>query len=305
MDFITDLPQTKRKVNSIWVVVNRLTKRCHFVPTTKTVTAEGVAQLFADHIWKLHGMPTSIEICFRFWQHIFKPVGTRLSITVAHRAQGGGQTERMNRTLEEYLRCYMGPLQDDWDLHLANAEFAVNSTVNSRAKLGPFEADLGGTVPERAKGRRGAEFQERQNAILFQCREALGRAQEWMRDYDQNRDEQVFKVGDQVYLSTRNRDPKHTGLPNSSKFDPKWIGPYTVVQKVHNYAYELNIQAGNKLHPAFNTGSLKPYKESTRLSKTSEVILADGSVGHVIKSIKGKRRRKRHWLPKSSVAPTR
>ncbi|POM62628.1 hypothetical protein PHPALM_28189 [Phytophthora palmivora] len=115
-----------------------------------------------------------------------------------------------------------------------------------------------------------------------------------MRDiYDRNHKEQVFNVGDQVYLSTRNLDPKHTGLPNSSKFGPKWIGPYTVARKVHNHAYELNIQAGNKLHPVFNTGSLKPYKESTRLSKPSEVIHADGSVGHVIKSIKGKRRRKR------------
>ncbi|POM66893.1 Retrotransposable element [Phytophthora palmivora] len=306
MDFITDLPQTKRKVNSIWVVVDRLTKRCHFVPTTKTVTAEGVAQLF-DHICKLHGMPTNIvsdrdrKFVSAFWQHIFKSVGTRLSMTVAHCAQGDGQTERMNPTLEEYLRNYVGPLQDDWDLHLPNAEFAINSTVNSSTKLAPFETDLG-YIPLNPlqlaaeqcqnvlKSRRGAEFQERQNAILFRCREALAQAQERMRNiYDRNREEQVFNVGDQYEEPC----PKHTGLPNSSKFGPKWFGPYTVVRKVHNHVYELNIQAGNKLHPVFNTGSLKPYKESTRLSKPSEVILADGSVGHVVKSIKGKRRRKR------------
>ncbi|POM67187.1 LOW QUALITY PROTEIN: Hypothetical protein PHPALM_16853 [Phytophthora palmivora] len=105
-----------------------------------------------------------------------------------------------------------------------------------------------------------------------------------------------------MYLSTRNLDPKHTGLPNSSKFGPKWIGPYTVVREVHNYAYKLNIQAGNKLNPGFNTGSLKPYKESARLSKTSEVIVADGSVGHVIKSIKGKRRRKRRTKSLTSIS---
>ncbi|KAG6622539.1 Retrovirus Polyprotein [Phytophthora cinnamomi] len=60
MDFITDLPRTKRDVDSIWVVVDRLTKRCHFVPTTKKVNAEGGARLFIDNIWKLHGMPTNI-----------------------------------------------------------------------------------------------------------------------------------------------------------------------------------------------------------------------------------------------------
>ncbi|KAE9089081.1 hypothetical protein PF010_g19142 [Phytophthora fragariae] len=241
MDFITDLPRTKRDVDSIWVVVDRLTKRCHFVPTTKNVNAEGVARLFIDNIWKLHGMPANIvsdrdrKFVSAFWQHVFKSIGTMLSMTAAHRAQGDGQTERMNRTLEEYLRCFVGPLQDDWDVHLANAEFAANLTVNSSTKLAPFEADLGyiplnplqlaseqlESVP---KSRRGAEFHERQAAILLRCREALAQAQERMRDvYDQNRVEQVFEVGDKVYLSTQHLDPKHSGLPNSTKFGPKWI----------------------------------------------------------------------------------
>ncbi|OWY96746.1 Gag-pol, partial [Phytophthora megakarya] len=311
MDFITDLPHTKNNFDSIWVVVDRLTKRCHFVPTTKTVTAEGVAKLFIDHIWKLHGMPTNIvsdrdrKFVSAFWQHVFKSIGTKLSMTVAHRAQGDGQTERMNRTLEEYLRCFVGPMQDDWDTHLANAEFAVNSTVNSSTKLAPFEADLG-YVPlnplqlaaEQLEAvptsRRATEFHVHQAAILLRCREALAQTQERMRDvYDKNRVEQTFEVGDRVYLSTKNLDNKHTGLPNSSKFGPKWIGPYSVVRKIHNHAYELNIQAGNKLHPVFNTGSLKPYKEPTRLSKPHEVVLADGSVGQLVQRLRGKRTRKR------------
>ncbi|KAG2997577.1 hypothetical protein PC121_g19184 [Phytophthora cactorum] len=73
MDFTTDLPHTKRDVDSTWVVVGRLTKRWHSVPTTKKVTAEGVARLFIDHIWMLHGMPTNIvsdrdrKFVFKFW----------------------------------------------------------------------------------------------------------------------------------------------------------------------------------------------------------------------------------------------
>jgi hypothetical protein len=115
-----------------------------------------------------------------------------------------------------------------------------------------------------------------------------------MRDfYDRNREEQVFDVGDRVYLSTKHLDRKHSGLPNSTKLVPKWIGPYTVVRKVHNHAYELNIQAGNKLHTVFNTGSLKPYKDAARLSRPGGMILADGSVGQIVKRLLGKRRRKR------------
>ncbi|KAE9341596.1 hypothetical protein PR003_g9913 [Phytophthora rubi] len=103
----------------------------------------------------------------------------------------------------------------------------------------------------------------------------------------------IWVVVEKVYLRTKHLDPKHSGLPNSTKFGPKWIGPYTVVRKIHNHAYELNIQAGNKLHPVFNTGSLKPYKESTRLSRPGDVILADGSVGQIVKRLLGKRRHKR------------
>ncbi|KAG3111718.1 hypothetical protein PI124_g8471 [Phytophthora idaei] len=115
-----------------------------------------------------------------------------------------------------------------------------------------------------------------------------------MRDvYDRNRAEQQFDVGDRVYLSTQHLDPKHTGLPNSTKFGPKWIGPYTDVRKVHNHAYELNIQAGNKLHPVFNTGSLKHYKDPARLSRSHDVILADGSVGQLVQRLLGKRKHKR------------
>ncbi|KAG4058525.1 hypothetical protein PC123_g6507 [Phytophthora cactorum] len=267
MDFITDLPRTKRDVDSIWVVVDRLTKRCRFVPTTKTVTAEGVARLFIDNIWKHHGIPKSIvsyrdrKFVSAFWKHVFKSVGTKLNMTVAHRAQGDGQTERMNRTLEEYLRCFVGIMQDDWDVHLTNAEFAVSSVVNSSTKLAPFEADLG-YIPRNPlqlaadqlskvpRSRQAVEFHERQAMILLRCREALAQAHERMKDmYDRNRAEKIFEVGDRVYLSTQNLDPKHTGLPASTKFGPKWIGPYTVVRKVHNHAYELNI----------HTGSLKPY----------------------------------------------
>ncbi|OWZ17101.1 LOW QUALITY PROTEIN: Pol Polyprotein [Phytophthora megakarya] len=274
MAFITDLPQTKNEVDSMWFVVDRLTKRCHFIQTTKK---EGVAQRFVNHMWKLHRMPTNIvsdrdrKFVSNFWQNVFKSIGTKLSMTVALRDQGNDQTERMNRMLEEYLRCFVGPLQDDWDDHLANAEFAVNSTVNSSMKIAPFEADLGyiplnplqlaaEQLSKIPASRQVVEFHERQASILLRCREALARAQDRMKDgYDHNRKQQEFRVGDQVYLSTQNLESKHTGLPALSKFGPKWIDPYSIVRNIHNHAYELNIQSGNKLHPVFNTGSLKPY----------------------------------------------
>ncbi|POM79230.1 Hypothetical protein PHPALM_3141 [Phytophthora palmivora] len=149
------------------------------------------------------------------------------------------------------------------------------------------EHDLSTPYPRRRTDRANRTLEEYLAATWDRCRMTgigISRMQDRISDiYQQNLEEQVSNVGDQVYLSTRNLGPKHTGLPNSFMFGPKWFGPYTVV----------NIQTGNELHTVYNTGSLKPHIEPTRLSKPSQVIFADGSVGKVIKSINGKRRRKR------------
>ncbi|KAG3182124.1 hypothetical protein PC128_g14822 [Phytophthora cactorum] len=165
--------------------------------------------------------------------------------------------------------------------------------------MSPFEADLGyvpvnplTAVAESSRkvlrgGRRqGVKFTEHQDVVLRQCQEALEDAQARMADvYDKGRKEQEYGVGDQVYLSTKNLDTAHTGFPNSRKLGPKWIGPYSVVRKAHRHAYEINLPPGLKLHPVFNTGSLKPYEQSTRLSRPQQVILHDGSVGQIVEAV--------------------
>ncbi|KAJ8564213.1 hypothetical protein ON010_g7133 [Phytophthora cinnamomi] len=183
---------------------------------------------------------------------------------ISHRAQGG-QTEHMNRTLEEYLGCFVGPLQDDWDIHLANAGFAVNSTVNSSTKLAPFEADLG-YIPLKSlqlayeklaivpKSRRGAEFHERQATILFRCCEALAQGQERTRDVcDRNRVERVFEVGDKIYLSTQNLDPKvHEEFLKANTQQGKVIGENAATNELCNQTLEIFVgaygrEAGNAM----------------------------------------------------------
>ena len=141
MDFITDLPETTNGYNAILVIVDRLTKRVILIPTIKKLSAEACAQLFLKHVWKDHGIPKSIvsdrdpKFLSGFWTTLFKTLGTKLKMTTAYRAQGDGQTERMNRTLEEYLRAVVGPNQETWDTHIATAQFVMNSTVNNSIKM--------------------------------------------------------------------------------------------------------------------------------------------------------------------------
>jgi hypothetical protein len=141
--------------------------------------------------------------------------------------------------------------------------------------------------------RAAGDFYTRQAAILKMCQDSIAIAQARMREaYNRGRPIQEFSIGDKVYLSTANIDPKHTGLPSSSKLGPKWIGPYTIIEKVHNSAYKLNIPPGCRIHPVFNTGALKPYDTKKRLSKPHEVVLKDGTIGQLVQRIHKKRRRK-------------
>jgi hypothetical protein len=60
-------------------------------------------------------------------------------LSIAFHPQTDGQTERMNQTLEQYLRCYCSESQDEWAIMLAHAEFAVNNSVHHATRMSPFE----------------------------------------------------------------------------------------------------------------------------------------------------------------------
>jgi hypothetical protein len=102
MDFIVGLPRSPKGHDSIWVIVDRLTKVAHFIPVKTVYRAEQLADLYVDHILRLHGAPTSIisdrgpQWVSRFWQGLHKAIGTRLDYSTAYHPQTDGQTERVN-----------------------------------------------------------------------------------------------------------------------------------------------------------------------------------------------------------------
>ena len=134
-----------QKFNNLLVVVDTLTKQVHLVPTTKDVTAEGVAQLYFDNIYKLHGLPKAIisdrdtKFTGAFWRTLQKMVGTDLMMSTSDHPQTDGQTERMNRTILQILRQFVNTNRSDWAQHIATVEFAINSSINQSTGKAPFE----------------------------------------------------------------------------------------------------------------------------------------------------------------------
>jgi transposase InsO family protein len=149
MDFITQLPRTKSGHDAIFVIVDKLTKMCHFVATTSSATAEQTAQLYFNHVWKLHGVPRVIisdrDPLFTslFTQALCKSLGTKQGLSTAYHPQTDGQTERVNRVLEDMLRMYVHRSQTDWDEKLTCAEFAVNNSDHESTGTTPFFLNYG------------------------------------------------------------------------------------------------------------------------------------------------------------------
>jgi hypothetical protein len=77
------------------------------------------------------------------WQAQFRVVGTKLNTSTSYHPQTYGQTERVNQTWEQVIRCYVHPLHDKWVQHFTNVEYAINATVSTLTTMSPFKATLG------------------------------------------------------------------------------------------------------------------------------------------------------------------
>ncbi|XP_073422156.1 uncharacterized protein [Dendrobates tinctorius] len=128
MDFIVELPTSQGK-NTVLVVVDRLTKAAHFIPCVGLPTAKHTSDLIIQNVFRLHGVPDEVvsdrgvQFTSKFWQHFCAALNIKVNLSSAFHPQTNGQTERTNQTLEQYLRCFICHLQDDWVDLLPLAEF--------------------------------------------------------------------------------------------------------------------------------------------------------------------------------------
>jgi hypothetical protein len=274
MDFIVELPPSEG-YDAIFVCVDRLTKMAHFIPTTSDVTAERTAQLYCRHVWKHHGLPLDTvsdrgpQFVSHFTRHLLKRLDIKGNRSTAYHPQSDGQTERVNQTLEQYLRIYCDYQQDDWHQLLPLAEFVYNNAQNSSTRMSPFFANYGYhprcsvTVATSDSTNPAAEaLVDRLQAIHAELKDNLQRAQErYKEQHDRHtRAPPTIAAGDKVWLNRRNIQ---TTRP-SRKLDVKRMGPFKVLEVIGEgkLAFKLELPAQMRIHPVFHVSLLEPYREN-------------------------------------------
>jgi transposase InsO family protein len=279
MDFIVRLPTTSSGHDSILTVVDRLTKMAHFLPTTTNVTAESAAKQFFAGVVRLHGLPKSIvsdrdpKFTSAFWRQLFKLTGTSLDMSTARHPQTDGQSERMNRTLEEMLRAYAVE-NPNWDELLPALEFAYNDSAQGSTQHSPFFLNYG-YHPHSPLGLlsqaqvvscpASRDYLARISAASEAAKRLLRAAQQRQATaYNQRRRELALKVGDRVLVSAealKAISAAQQSMPQ--KLRALYQGPLEVIEVVNPLAYRLRLPKGSKAHDVFPLVFLLPYRQDT------------------------------------------
>ncbi|GJV57375.1 putative reverse transcriptase domain-containing protein [Tanacetum coccineum] len=260
MDFVTKLPKSSQGYETIWVIVDRLTKSAIFVPMRETDPMEKLARMYLKEVVTRHGIPLLIiydrdpRFASNFWRSLQKALGTNLDMGTAYHPETDGQSERTIQTLEDMLRACVIDFGNGWVKNLPLVEFSYNNSYHASIKAAPFEALYGQKCRSPicwAKARQvqltGPEIAQETTEKVFQIKQRMQAARDRQKSYvNLKRKPMEFQVGDRVMLK--------------------------VLEKVRSITYKLELpQELSRVHNTFHVSNLKKCYSDEPL-----VVLLDG-----------------------------
>nr|GEX61356.1 putative reverse transcriptase domain-containing protein [Tanacetum cinerariifolium] len=259
MDFVNKLPRTRSGHDSIWVIVDRLTKSAHFLAIRDDYKTEKLARLYIIEIIARHGVPVSIisdcdsYFTSRFWKSLQKALGTQLDLNTAHHPKTDGQ------------------------------KFSYNNSYRSSIKCGPFEALYGRNCrtpiawTEVGEGKLlGPEIVQKTTDKIVQIKERLKVARDRQKSYaDKRRKPLEFSICDKVLLKVSPRKGV-VRFSKRSKLSPRYVGPFEIVERVGPVAYRLRLPKELVgVHDMFHVSNLKKCLADVNLHVLLDEVKVD------------------------------
>jgi hypothetical protein len=263
-----DFPKDRNGYDQIMVIIDRLSKQAITIPCHKTITARGLASLFVQWVYRFGHTPETIvsdrgpQFVSRFWSEFCQIIGVKVKLSTAYHKETDGQTEIMNKYIDQRLRPFVSYYQDNWSDLLPMIDRAQISLPHSAIGMAPYQL-LFGSEPRQSwnwnspiPAKSAADKLSHHEALALASRmheawklakENMEKAQHRMQSVvNRHRRPVDWKVGDMVYVSTKNL----ASVRPSRKLSDLWEGPFRVLEQV-GHSYRLELPKGSQIHDVF------------------------------------------------------
>ncbi|GAA5926219.1 hypothetical protein JCM10213_007402 [Rhodosporidiobolus nylandii] len=318
LDFVVGLPPVKLNgvvVDATLSVTDFLTKMVVLIPLPSTATAEDVAQLYHDSVFKRFGLQESLvsdrdaKFTSRFWRAYQRLLSVSLRLSSSAHPQTDGRSEVTNKLVGQVLRSLCEDAPETWADKMPLVEYCINANTSSATGLAPFEA-LYGFLPTSwpnaawtTPGLDGDVQKRAEQARLdwLRCSDALISSRIDMT-YQANRRRRAepssFAAGHRVYLSTAGLRFPHS---LSGRFVPRFIGPYPILSfDAGKSTAVLDLPSHLRIHNKVHSSKLRPHHPNDDLrfpsrsfSQPPAVLVADGAEEWLVEKIVGDRTRRK------------
>ncbi|GJS30941.1 putative reverse transcriptase domain-containing protein [Tanacetum coccineum] len=242
MNLITKLPRSRSRHDTIWVIVNKLTKLAYFLAIREDSSTEKLTRLYIDVIVACHGVPVLIildrdgRFTSHFWQTVQRALGIRLDFSTAYHPQTDGQSEHTIQTLEDMLRACAIDFSGSWDIHIPLAEFSYNNNYHLSIQYAPLEALY--------------DRKCRSHVLWAKIRKGS-------------------LIGLELVLETTDKVSPWKGVVRFGKkgtLAPRYIGPFEILERIGLVAYRLRLpEELNSMHDTFHVSNLKKFLADANL----------------------------------------